>query len=278
MTTTTIKTKRTVDYITFTADEIARITAAAEAAATMATPPKQFTIKQFKNIYGVTISTRMTGKMKDLYGISTSVLYNPYCLQRVHCDGMICKECYAKAAVEKRPTVRTAYANNAAVLSNVIIPAEHMPHIDSPSGYFRFEAHGDLINEIQVVNYFRMAAANPHLKCALWTKNPWIIKAAIAAYEIEKPSNLVIIGSSYFVDKAMKMNAFEFIDKVFTVYSLAHVDETGIEINCGSRDCAKCGRCYENIGGRDVSEMLKADQRRLAARIRKAAKAAAKNA
>lgn len=267
-----ITTKRTVDFIPFTDSERDLIARAESVARSGFVPDRQLTIDQFKALYGVTISTRMTGKMAGLYGVSTYIPYNPYCSARVHCDGMICKECYANAFVEKRPTVRKAYADNSAVLTNVIIPIEHMPYINSPTRYFRFEACADLTNEIQVVNYFNMATANPHLKCALWTKNPWIVKKAIDAYGITKPENLVIVGSSYFVDKAMEMDAFDFIDKIFTVYSLAYVDEHGTEINCGSRDCAGCGRCYENKGGRHVAEMLKADQKKLAARNKKLAK------
>jgi hypothetical protein len=185
---------------------------------------------------------------------------------------MICEKCYAAAAVEARKESRQCYGMNTAILTNVIIPDSDIPYLISPSGYFRLEAHGDIINEIQVVNYFKFAKFNPHLRFALWTKNAWIVKKAIEVYGLEKPENLVIVGSSYYVDKAMTFDAYDFIDKVFTVYSLAHVDEHGTEINCGSRDCAGCGRCYENRGGKEVSEMEKSDQKKLERRNKKNAK------
>lgn len=215
------------------------------------------TREQFKAKYGVHISTNLRAKLGGVWCVTTSVTKNPLCDARRKCDKMVCKHCYANTGLKLHPYVRECYERNTDVLTTVLIPEEDMPLLGSPSGYFRFESHGDLINEIQVVNYFRMAKMNPQMKCALWTKNPWIIRSAMKNYGIEKPANLVIIGSSYYTDKAMQYSAYDFIDKVFTVYKKATATANGIEINCGARSCAECGRCYENKGGRDVSELLK---------------------
>ena len=215
------------------------------------------TTRQFKKKYGVHISTGLTGKLYGVWAVSTAVTKNPLCQARRKCPDMICAHCYAATGLKLRPSVRKCYEKNADILTTVLIPEEDMPYLDSPTGYFRFESHGDLINEIQVVNYFRMASANPQMKCALWTKNPWIIRSAMANYGLTKPANLVIIGSSYYTDKAMQYSAYEFIEKVFTVYEKATAEREGIEINCGGRKCAECGRCYENYGGREVRELRK---------------------
>lgn len=50
---------------------------------------------------------------------------------------------------------------------------------------------------------------------------------------------------------------YDFIDKVFTVYDKKFAKKAGIEINCGGRKCADCGRCYENYGGKVVNELKK---------------------
>ena len=215
------------------------------------------TREQFKEKYGVHISTNLKDKMKGVWSVSTSVTMNPLCQARRNCDGMVCKHCYAATGLKLHPSVRACYERNTVALTTILIPEEDMPLLGSPSGYFRFESHGDIINEIQVVNYFRMAKMNPQMKCALWTKNPWIIRSAMKNYGIEKPANLVIIGSSYYTDKAMQYSAYEFIDKVFTVYKKTTATANNIDINCGARSCATCGRCYENKGGREVSELLK---------------------
>lgn len=153
--------------------------------------------------------------------------------------------------------LREALAKNYEVLTSVIIPREDLPRLYSETGFFRFEAFGDLVNETQVINYFNMAEVNPHMQCALFTKNPFIIARAIKNHGLEKPANLTIVASSYLVNEVMPFTQYAFIDKVFTVYTKAYAEENGIEINCGGRSCAECGRCYRNEGGRNVSELLK---------------------
>lgn len=218
---------------------------------------KRLTIPQFERKYGVGFTRKHSGKMTDVVSISTSCRCNPNCEARKGLKGSICEKCYADAMHDQYSDLAAKLERNTKVLTTVIFPVEDIPYITSKSGYFRFEAFGDLVNEIQVVNYFNIAAANDHLKCALWTKNPWIIKSAIAKYNLVKPANLTIIGSSYFVNEPMDFSGYDFIDKTFTVYSPDYIQEHGIEINCGARSCATCGLCYENKGGREVSEMLK---------------------
>lgn len=218
---------------------------------------RQPTIREFREKYGVTISLSMSGKMEGLAGVTTSVLENPYCKARRGICGMICAKCYAAAGLSYKASVRECYARNTAALTTQIIPKEDLPRLYSETGYFRFESFGDISTEMQVVNYFNMAEVNPHMKCALFTKNPWLIRAAMKNYGIKKPQNLVIVGSSYFTDKAMNFDAYDFIDKVFTVYTKQYAAENGVEIQCGGRSCAECGRCYENYGGRYVNELLK---------------------
>ena len=219
---------------------------------------RKMTMYEFEKKYGIHFTRNHTGKMQHLVSLSTSVLCNPYCEIRRSIDGMVCAVCYAANMTEKLyKQMQPLLEENTKVLTTVLIPKKDMPFLVSESGYFRFEAFGDLINEIQVANYFNMAAANPHMHCALWTKNPWIIRKAIATYNLKKPRNLAIIGSAYYLNTPMAYEAFPFIDKVFTVYTRKYIRETGIEINCGSRDCAGCGRCYENYGGREVNEQKK---------------------
>lgn len=213
------------------------------------------TIGKFEKKYGVKFTINHTAKMAGVTSLSTSVLCNGNCQKRREVKGSICEKCYAANMAKRYGNLEKVLRKNTEVLTTVEIPVEDMPRLYSETGYFRFEAFGDLINEIQVLNYFRMAEANPHMKCALWTKNPWIIESAMKQYGLVKPANLVIIGSSYFVNVPMDFSKYGFIDKVFTVYDKATA--ATIEINCGGRSCADCGRCYENIGGRDVSELLK---------------------
>ena len=57
------------------------------------------------------------------------------------------------------------------------------------------------------------------------------------------------------VYEALQENGYEFIDKVFTVYDDANAG--GVNINCGARDCATCGRCYLKNDTVFINEKLK---------------------
>ena len=214
-------------------------------------------ISEFEKKYGVGITTNHTAKMANMCSLSTACTANKYCKARTANPKMICSKCYANSQAKRYKGLREKLEKNTEVLTTVIIPKNDLPYLFSPSGLFRFEAFGDLINEIQVVNYFNMASANKQLKFALWTKNPWIIRKAIEAYNLKKPSNLVIIGSSYFLNESMTYQAYPFIDKVFTVYDKKTATEKNVNINCGGRSCATCRRCYSKQTGREVSELVK---------------------
>lgn len=218
------------------------------------------TITKFKEKYNVHITTDHNDKMAGLASISTSPLCNALCKERTNNPNMVCAHCYSMTMNTRFKNLRKCLENNSNVLPEIEIPADDLPRLFSETGYFRFEAFGDLMNETQVKNYFAMAAANSHMACALWTKNPWFIENAMKKYGIEKPANLTIIGSSYYVNVPMVefYKRYDFIDYVFTVYDDKFIQENGIEINCGGRSCAECGKCYtRSHSNYEINEKLK---------------------
>jgi hypothetical protein len=220
----------------------------------------RITLEEFEFWAGVHFTTNHTGKMKGFTSVSTSPEFNHNCQAKRGLLGTICQKCYSFVMQKRYKGLRAQLWKNSWILSNVLFDKSELPYIYSPTGFFRFEAFADLMSEIQVVNYFNMALVNPHMKCAIWTKNPWIIKQAMKHYGIEKPENLVIILSSIFVNEKTNYNlqtAFPFADKIFTVYDKKYIKKHGICINCGARSCKDCARCYLNYGGVDVAEMLK---------------------
>jgi len=108
-------------------------------------------------------------------------------------------------------------------------------------------------------NYFNICTVNPSVTFALWTKNPGIIAKAIKNGAV-KPENIVIILSSPMLNESFNFTfvsrVFPFVDKVFTVYDKKTIAEQGININCGSRDCATCRRCYSRNTEAMVYEQL----------------------
>ena len=201
--------------------------------------------------------TNHSGKLEGMHSISTSVRRNPNCRDRRNIDNSICQKCYAVTLTGIRKGLDEAISRNTDVLTARILSADELPVINDK--YFRFEAFGDLINETQAINYINIAKTNKGTHFAIWTKNPWIMAAALKT--AAKPSNMIIIYSSPMINKAVNVKAlkklYPFIDKVFTVYRKDYAQEHSIDINCGGRHCLSCLRCYSKRTGDTVNELLK---------------------
>ena len=197
------------------------------------------------------------GKLEGMHSISTSVRRNPNCAARRNVNGSICEKCYAVTLTGIRKGLDEAISRNTDVLTARLLSMDELPIITDE--YFRLEAFGDLINETQAINYLHICRKNTRTRFALWTKNPWIMAAALKT--AAKPNNLVIIYSSPMINKAVNVRAlkklYPFIDKTFTVYDKAFAQDHNIAINCGGRHCLSCLRCYTKRTAKAVNELLK---------------------
>lgn len=214
------------------------------------------TTKEIKKEIGLHITTAHNGKMDGMQSLSTSPWKNIQCERNCKIENAICNHCFSRKQMKAFPTMEKPLATNYEILTSRILPVYELPIINAL--YFRFEAFGDLANEIQVINYFNICRANPHVKFALWTKNARHVKKAIEAGH-EKPENLNVIYSSLFVNDCADIERikkrYPFIDKVFTVYDEEH--GANVAINCGARKCLKCRLCYEKNGVEYVNELIK---------------------
>ena len=191
--------------------------------------------------------------MSGMVSISTSVTTNDRCKKNAAIPGSICEKCFASKQMKIFPSMEKPMIRNQEILTSEILPEEKLPIINNL--YFRFEAFGDLNNDIQVINYFNICYKNPGVKFALWTKNPDYIATAIAK-GYSKPENLNIVLSSLFINVERRI-IHDFVDKVFTVYDRDHIQENNVEINCGAKSCFSCGLCYEKNGVKIINEKLK---------------------
>ena len=214
------------------------------------------TIKEFEKKHGIHFTLNHSGKMSGMASLSTSVTCNKNCAKHASVPNSICSHCYANRMMKRYKTLENVLAKNTSVLTSEIIPVNEWPLLNM--NVFRFESFGDINNATQVINYFNLCERNPETRFALWTKNAWIVKRAIASGH-KKPSNLIIIASSILVNKPITKAVLDnspFIDKVFTVYD----KETAktININCGARNCYECQRCYRKTDTIEyVNEILK---------------------
>lgn len=216
------------------------------------------TSESYKTKIAKCFCTDHSGKMSGVISISTSVALNERCQARAKDPESICHFCFAAAMLDQYSDLGAKLARNTDALTTEELATDDIPVINEEKWpLLRFESFGDLNNIVQVHNYFKIADVNSKCKAALWTKNPDLIDKAMKHYGLKKPSNLVIIYSSPKVNEpaADILKKYDFIDKVFTVYDKETAK--GVNINCGARDCKKCGRCYTKRTGAMVNEILK---------------------
>lgn len=214
---------------------------------------------EFRAKTGIQICTSHTGKMKGMWSLSTSPR-NHLCYKHSKCKGSICEHCYSLAMQNQYSELDKVLQKNTEILTSRLLSENELPRINNKLKLFRYESFGDSTATVQVANYFNIAEHNPEIKFALWTKNPWIINAAMEEYGISKPKNLVIIGSSYYINQPMTefYKKYDFIDNIFTVYDKEYINNHHVDINCGGRSCRDCKKCYQKThDGYEIREKLK---------------------
>lgn len=202
------------------------------------------------------ITWKMNDKMEGMSSLSTCPTDNEHCKKQAQIENSICSHCFSMTMNKRFANLRNKLHRNTELLTTEVIPTEEMPILNR--AYFRFESFGDLINTIQVKNYFNLCKANPDTRFALWTKHPEIIALLLKTGE-KKPKNLNIIYSSYMLNDRndVIMNKYSFIDKVFTVYTSEYIKENSVKINCGANYCLGCLKCYKKNSVKHISEKLK---------------------
>ena len=191
-----------------------------------------------------------TGKMFDIDSVSTNCKCNIFCREHAKVKGSICEFCYSDKQLDYQTTTNNKTAQAHIFFTNIKLTVNDIPVINSL--FFRFEAFGDLQNELQFENYCTIAAKNPLVRSfTLFTKNPFIIRQYLDNGGII-PENIYIGYSALFINQSHeksieileKSNCIEFIDFVFTVFDDEYINEHNIDITCGSRSCINCLRCY----------------------------------
>ena len=215
-------------------------------------------VAEFERRTGIRITKKHTGKMKGKRSLSTSVIANPICKQRMLNGDSICAKCYAAkmlGGVYKRE--EACFGRNFEALQK---PLEVVPIF--PKGWtdFRFESFGDIASETQFHNYLLIARANPKTTFAIWSKN---IPIMDRVFQFEsKPKNHSIIQSSTKINEIDEQR-YWFVDKVFTVYKDRETaKKLGVKINCEAKAthkrCEDCNKCY-NLRNKTkyINEILK---------------------
>jgi len=203
------------------------------------------TLNVLKDAERVSTST-MSGKMKYIDAINTSPADNDFCMKMTRVKNSICGDCYSQRTMKMYPTARRRMSNNGRLLSEGTIDPLSVA-LGSP--IVRLSAHGELINQKHLKNLMSIVNAHPARIFTLWTKRKNIATNYFSTHD--KPENLILIYSSKSVN--IRESKPKFFDKVFTVYSKEFLGIRGnkpdasavdISINCGSKSCNDCRKCY----------------------------------
>jgi hypothetical protein len=196
--------------------------------------------------------SNMTGKLDGFKAISSNTITNPYCIKQ-NASGdtnNICTKCYSHIMLKSyRKNMQASLERNSQALANTILPIDQLPVI--LDAFFRFNAHGELINDIHLTNLVNITIKNPSCNFALWTKQNGIIKKYFDSHD--KPSNLILIYSNPKISTILSKPP-KYFDKTFNnVLESEYQDQQ----NCTGQPCKNCLLCYKHNGISTIVEKVK---------------------
>ena len=223
--------------------------------------------------------SKLNGKLKDFQAISVNTITNGFCqsMHNIKRDDVICKKCYSFATLESKrfgSNLENALQRNSDLLYKPL-DKNCLPFINA--AYFRFNAHGELINHVHFKNLILIAKHNPHCKFALWTKRKDIVrlvKRDMKKNSDEFPNNLILVWSNPIVDDVhfVPPEGFDYVfnnitsDEVDVMYRDWLTDKYVMTTNavadkhykpCTGQKCKDCLNCYDFGNNPCVIEKVK---------------------
>tara|TARA_Y100000004_G_scaffold22038_1_gene22456 strand:- start:984 stop:1679 length:696 start_codon:yes stop_codon:yes gene_type:complete len=223
--------------------------------------------------------SNLNGKLKDFQAISVNTVSNTFCqaMHNTKRDDVICKKCYSFSTLESKRfgnNLENALQRNSDLLYKPL-DKNCLPFINA--AYFRFNAHGELINHVHFKNLILIAKHNPHCKFALWTKRKDIVrlvKRDMKQNSDEFPNNLILVWSNPIVDDVhfVPPKGFDYVfnnvtnDEVDVMYKDRITGGYAMATNavadkhykpCTGQKCKDCLNCYDFGNNPCVIEKVK---------------------
>jgi|TARA_R110000803_G_scaffold63709_1_gene124418 hypothetical protein len=198
--------------------------------------------------------SKMTGKLDGFKAISTNTRTNKFCLKMNEAKKeTICTHCYSHTMLKGfRKNMAPALQRNSDLLSSRMLARSEIPII--LEAFFRFSAHGELINMQHLINLVEIAVYNPHCTFSLWTKRKDFIKRLFDYQGLKKPANLILIYSNPKIGSIIK-DMPKYFDKTFNnVLENEFTDDQ----NCTGQQCKNCLLCYKHNTTNIIVEKVKA--------------------
>ena len=197
--------------------------------------------------------SKMSGKLEGFKSISTNTLTNKFCIRMNKSNkNTICSVCYSHNMLNGfRKNTAPALQRNSDLLGSRSLTKEELPFI--MDSFFRFSAHGELINIQHLANLVEITEHNPHCTFSLWTKRKDYI-ARLFSHRA-KPANLILIYSNPKISNILPEHKIpKYFDKTFNnVLS----DEAVSLQNCTGQKCKDCLLCYKHDTTNIIVEKVK---------------------
>ena len=196
--------------------------------------------------------SKMSGKLEGLRAISTNTTTNDYCIKQYEKKDSknICTFCYSQEMLRTyRKNMAQALQRNTDIISKKVIHEDGLPII--LDAFFRFNAHGELINEINLINYVNIALKNPHCTFSLWTKRFDIVSKYFK--DNKKPKNFILIYSNPKINHILEVVP-KYLDKTF---NNVQEDLKKEKQNCSGQKCKDCLLCYKVDSTNTIVEKVK---------------------
>jgi len=196
--------------------------------------------------------SKMSGKLEGLRAISTNTTTNDYCIKQYEKKDSknICTFCYSQEMLRTyRKNMAQALQRNTDIISKKVIHEDGLPII--LDAFFRFNAHGELINEINLINYVNIALKNPHCNFSLWTKRFDILSKYFK--DNKKPKNFILIYSNPKINHILEVVP-KYFDKTF---NNVQEDLKKEKQNCSGQKCKDCLLCYKLDSTNTIVEKVK---------------------
>ena len=210
--------------------------------------------------------SKLNGKLQDFQAISVNTLSNDFCqaMHNIKRDDVICRKCYSFATLESKrfgSNLEKALQRNSDLLSKPL-DENCVPFINA--AYFRFNAHGELINRVHFENLILIVRNNSHCKFALWTKRKDIVNLVKRDMEQDNtpfPDNLILVWSNPIVD-SVHFQPPEGFDYVFNNVTNDHYVNNfdsyyKYHQPCTGQKCKDCLNCYDFNNNPCVIEKVK---------------------
>ena len=202
--------------------------------------------------------SKLNGKLEKFNAISTYTLENNFCIKMNNTSSydIICKYCYSHESLSKGifPSLNKALKRNSRILSTRLLSSKEIKEFYIFNSHsFRFNAHGELINELHLKNLVNICLHNENINFGLWSKRKDLIRKYFKVNK--KPSNLILIYSNPIINNILPENKIpEYFDKSFNnVYHDVDIKKQ----NCTGQKCISCLKCYKHDTTKTIVEAIK---------------------